>query len=220
MATILHLSVPFSIHRSLVSSKSMTCRFAEENQKSSVFFEEPQEEVTTPAPTRVTTPTPPQFPKEVVSQRTSQPPPQRTSQPPPQRTSQLPQQRTSQPPPQGQRLDPLIAALTRNDLKASPGETKNVPFFGEVQDGEMKQLAAAGFVTLAGLILSLVVAYQSRDIFSNALAMMSNQMGDAAFAQTNNVYDEGCRGLCSSQEESLEGLRTFMETITSNTRKR
>jgi len=222
MAAILHVGLSFGIHRHLASSNNrMTTisRFAsKDDPENSVFFEEPQEEIVTPQEEekkvvqQEASPQQQQQMSQQQQQRTASPPPmqqpQRIAQPPP------PQQTVSSTPRPVRRQDPLIAALTKNDVGGSK-EMINVPFLGEIPADEgVLQFAVAGVVALLGFGLSLVVAYQSRDIFLDGIAKMSNNLNNAASLQPNQVYDDqGCRGICSSQEESLESMSNFMQAI-------
>jgi len=118
-------------------------------------------------------------------------------------------------PPPGKRLDPLMAALTRDDQAGSNDETKNVPFFGEVSvDGGLLVLLPAAFIAVIGFIFSFVVAFQSRDVMISSLTELSNGINEAALSKTNQVpADDACRGLCSSQEEQLDAMRNIMQSI-------
>eukprot|EP00547_Thalassionema_nitzschioides_P002998 CAMPEP_0194205088 /NCGR_PEP_ID=MMETSP0156-20130528/4428_1 /TAXON_ID=33649 /ORGANISM="Thalassionema nitzschioides, Strain L26-B" /LENGTH=171 /DNA_ID=CAMNT_0038931261 /DNA_START=160 /DNA_END=675 /DNA_ORIENTATION=- len=120
----------------------------------------------------------------------------------------------SQPPP-GKRLDPLLAALTRDDQSGSNSETKNVPFFGEVSvDGGLVVLLPAAFIAVVGVISSFVVAFQSRDAIVSSIMELSNGVSEASLSTTNQVPVDGtCRGLCSSQDEQLDAMRNFMQSI-------
>lgn len=122
-----------------------------------------------------------------------------------------------QPPPPvpRRRLDPLMASLTKSDPTASTGPTKNVPFFGEVAvDGGLTVLVPAAVIAILGFILSFVVAFNSSDEIVSSLLQVPDNISQTATTKTNMVYDENaCRGLCSSQEQDLEGLRSFMESL-------
>lgn len=119
------------------------------------------------------------------------------------------------PPPTPQkRLDPLVASVTRTDQANSSGETKNVPFFGEVAvDGGLTVLVPAAVIAVVGFIMSIVVALNSSDTIVNNLTHLSDDVNAAALAKTNVVPDNGggCRGLCSSQDEQLESMRKVMQ---------
>lgn len=108
------------------------------------------------------------------------------------------------------RLNPFIASLTRND-ESTPIDTRPVPLFGEVAiDGSLVVLVPAAVISVLGFIFSIVVALNSGDSFVQELS-------EVDLPETKNnptVVVEQCRGLCSSQDENLDGLRNFMESIT------
>jgi len=113
-----------------------------------------------------------------------------------------------------QSMDPLMASLTRDNSDTSPDQpTQNVPFFGEIPaDGTLLLLAPALVFGILGFVYSIVIAFNSSDQIVNSLTQ-------TAVNKNNQVYDKNvCRGLCSSQQEDIEGLRNFMEAITRNAR--
>lgn len=114
--------------------------------------------------------------------------------------------------PQGGRpKDPLIASLTRNDGPTGNVPTQQVPLFGEVPaDGTLGLLVPALAIGVLGFIFSIVVAFNARD----ELVSEFNKIEVPEMKYTPTVVKEGeCRGLCSSQEQDLDGLRNFMEGI-------
>lgn len=116
------------------------------------------------------------------------------------------------PQPQRQDLDPLVAALTRIDETASPNTpTTIVPILGEVPaDGNLALLAPAAGIAVLGFIFSIVVAFNARDAIVQELSAVELPKME----YTPTVVEEGvCRGLCSSQESDLEGLRGFMNSL-------
>eukprot|EP00978_Attheya_sp_CCMP212_P010207 scaffold24519_cov53-Attheya_sp.AAC.3 len=121
------------------------------------------------------------------------------------------------PAPRAKRMDPLMASLTRDDSGSSGGDSKkmNVPLFGEVEvDGSLVVLAPAIVIGIVGFIMSINVALNSKDAISSSLSQYSESANNAAISRTNVVPGDGsCRGLCSSQESDLEGLRGFMTGI-------
>lgn len=129
-----------------------------------------------------------------------------------QESGQLPPSDTSQ-----KRMDPLIASLTRID-EPTPGNvpTTSVPLFGEVPaDGTLGLLVPAAAISVLGFIFSIVVAFNSKD----AIVQEMSKVELPEMKYTETVVKEGqCRGLCSSQDDDLDGLRNFMESI-SNSRK-
>jgi len=110
------------------------------------------------------------------------------------------------------RVDPLIGLLTRID-EPTPANvsTVQVPLFGEIPaDGNLALLAPAAAISILGFIFSIVVAFNARDSIARELSMVELPK----MQYTPTVVDEGkCRGLCSSQDEDLDGLRNFMESI-------
>ena len=115
-------------------------------------------------------------------------------------------------PKQRESLDPLIASLTRIDepLPANV-PTRQVPLFGEVPaDGNLALLVPAAAIGILGFIFSIVVAFTSRDSIVEELSKVEVPKME----YTPTKIEEGkCRGLCSSQEEDLDGLKNFMEGI-------
>jgi len=121
-------------------------------------------------------------------------------------------QQQQMPPPQ-RGGDPLIASLTRIDEAATPGEvpTAQVPLFGEIpKDGSLAVLVPAAVISVLGFVFSIVVAFNSRD----SIVQEMSKVELPKMEYTPTKVDEGkCRGLCSSQEEDLDGLRNFMESF-------
>lgn len=122
---------------------------------------------------------------------------------------------TSPPPVPQKRLDPLMASLTRMDPGAADVPTKNLPLLGEVPvDGSLALLVPAAVIAVLGFLLSIVVAFQSQDLIVQSLVQASEDIAQTASMKTNMVYDDNvCRGLCSSQEQDLDNLRNFMESL-------
>jgi hypothetical protein len=111
------------------------------------------------------------------------------------------------------RGDPLIGLLTRIDEPTPENvPTVRVPLFGEIPaDGNLALLVPAAVISILGFIMSIVVAFNSRDVIVQELS--SVELPKMEYTPT--VVEEGkCRGLCSSQDEDLDGLRNFMESIT------
>jgi hypothetical protein len=119
------------------------------------------------------------------------------------------------PPVPPKRLDPLMASLTRMDPDTANGPTRNLPLFGEVPvDGSLVVLVPVVVIAVIGFVASIVVASQAQDEIVNAFAQIGNGISQTASEKTNMVYDESvCRGLCSSQDQDLEGLRSFMDRL-------
>jgi hypothetical protein len=119
------------------------------------------------------------------------------------------------PPVPPKRMDPLMASLTMSDPTKANSPTKKIPFFGEVPvDGGLMLLVPAAVIAVLGFIFSVYVAANSQDALVQALSSVSNDLATTATQKSNMVYDESvCRGLCSTQEQDLEGLRGFMESL-------
>lgn len=122
---------------------------------------------------------------------------------------------TPPPPVPPKRLDPLMASLTRMDPETARGPTRNIPIFGEVPvDGSLVVLVPAAVIGFLGFVLSIVVAVQSSDLIVDSLNSVADDLTQSAFENSNKVYDESvCRGLCSSQDQDLDNLRSFMEGL-------
>jgi len=120
-----------------------------------------------------------------------------------------------QPPVPPKRLDPLMATLTRVDPSVGTGPTRNVPLFGEVPvDGGLTVLVPAAVIAILGFLFSIVVAVNSADELVAALDNIADDIARTASEKSNMVYDENvCRGICSSQEEDLQGLANFMQSL-------
>ena len=116
------------------------------------------------------------------------------------------------------RLDPLMASLTRTDPNVANLPTRNVPFFGEVPvDGSLTVLIPAAVIAVLGFVLSIVVAFNSKDLLASTLSQVSDEISSTAIRQSNQKYDDSvCRGICSSQQDDLEGLRKFMGALKKN----
>jgi hypothetical protein len=122
------------------------------------------------------------------------------------------------PPPKRRQLDGLMAAVTRaapSTAATQNVKTTNLPFFGEMPvDGSLLVLGPAAVIAVVGFVMSVVVAFNAKDTFVDQLAQLSDDINTAALVKTNQgSLDGSCRGLCSSQEQQLEGMRAFMEGI-------
>ncbi len=118
------------------------------------------------------------------------------------------------PPKPKRQLDGLMAAVTRTTPSDTDTPTTNLPFFGEMPiDGSLLVLAPAAVIAVLGFVMSIVVAFNAKDTFVDQLTVLSQEINSAALAKTNSVTDGSCRGLCSSQDQQLEGMRAFMEGL-------
>ena len=123
--------------------------------------------------------------------------------------SSFPQQ-----PPSEERLDPLIASLTRNDQVES--SSVQAPLLGEIPiDGSLVVLLPAAIIGVVGFAMSINIAMNSQDAIVDSLNQLSEDAAAAAVAKTNLAapLDGGCRGICSDQAQELEGLKTFMQGL-------
>jgi hypothetical protein len=107
--------------------------------------------------------------------------------------------------PSPKRMDPLLASLTRNNPETK-APTRNVPILGEVaMDKSLPLVGFAVVFAILGFVASVYVAINNQDAFAEALK--SNPMLQSAQSAPDG---EGCRGICSSQQDDLEQLRVFM----------
>lgn len=106
-------------------------------------------------------------------------------------------------------LDPLIASLTSPGTPPKEGtETKNIPLLGEIPvDGSLLVLVPAAGIAVIGFIMSIVVAFNSRDAFVDTLTNINPP------PPKTTVVTKDCRGICSTQQDDLNDLRGFMEKI-------
>ena len=108
--------------------------------------------------------------------------------------------------------DPLISMFTR-PAPPSGTDTKtiNAPLLGEIPvDGSLFVLIPAAVIGILGFIMSFVVAYNSRDVFIQALVENNPP------PPRQQVISDECRGICSDQAKSLEGLSDFMGSLRKN----
>lgn len=124
-----------------------------------------------------------------------------------------PQMARTPPSPPPKRLDPLLASLTRVDPQANVNAPKkNLPLLGEVTlDQNLFVLLPVAAFAVLGFVSFLLVALNSQDALVNAI----NEWNDSVInpPPPAPIDPNECRGLCSSQQEDLEGLRSFMEGI-------
>jgi hypothetical protein len=111
-------------------------------------------------------------------------------------------------------LDPLIMSLTRNDQISE--SSVNAPLFGEIPvDGSLVVLLPALVIGIVGFAMSINIIINSQDAIVDSLNQLSEDATAAAVAKTNIAapLGQGCRGLCSNQQEDLQGLQKFMQGI-------
>jgi hypothetical protein len=115
---------------------------------------------------------------------------------------------------QSKRLDPLLASLTRMDDETRNAKRISVPIWGElILDRSLMLLLPVGAFAILGLGTSIFVAINAKDAIIDTLLD----------ATTDQVYLKGvsspdydpniCRGLCSSQQDDLEALGSYMKSI-------
>jgi hypothetical protein len=127
-----------------------------------------------------------------------------------------PVMRSNSPPPVRniERMDPLMASLTR-DNRDPAQVTRNIPLFGEVPADGLKLLIPATVFAVLGFVLSIVVAVKSSGQIAGTFSTVADSVVQSAINQPNQIYDENaCRGICSNQQDDVDGLRRFMESIT------
>lgn len=104
------------------------------------------------------------------------------------------------PPVQQPRMDPLMASLTRIDPEIAGSS--------EASEREKKLLyPALGFAAI-GFFSSLFMTVTSMDTISAKLQQSTEVLSQPPVM--NKQYDDACRGLCSSQDQQLEDMRSFM----------
>lgn len=132
----------------------------------------------------------------------------------PTRTSALQQQSelfTSEPKP-AKRLDSLVATLTRVDPEIANVPTRDIPLFGEVPvDGTLLLLVPVTLIAVLGLVLTIYIGYDSRDLIADEMEKITTVMSSPPVKDT--VVTSGCRGLCSDQAGQLEYMRGIMESL-------
>jgi hypothetical protein len=117
--------------------------------------------------------------------------------------------RTTAPIPQ-KRIDPLLASLTRNNPAPKVGApTRTFPILGEVvMDKSSILIVPAVLFGVVGLLFSIYVAINSQEAFAEALK--ENPYLQSA---SSAPVGEGCRGICSNQQDDLNSLAGFMNGL-------
>jgi hypothetical protein len=127
----------------------------------------------------------------------------------------IPDQLASQPQsdPSTQRsIDPLIANLTRMDEETINAKRTNLPIWGElVLDRSLFVLVPVLLFAILGIGTSVLVAVNAQDQIIAALDETSQQV--MLKGASGSAVTEGCRGLCSSQEQDLESLRLYLNAF-------
>lgn len=115
------------------------------------------------------------------------------------------------------KIDPLLASLTRMDEETINAPRMQVPLWGElILDKSLFIFLPIAAFAIIGVLTSIYVALNSGDAFVDAMASseLVKSLSTPPSATTAEV--EGCRGLCSSQEQDLEGLKVFMNSLRKN----
>ena len=111
-----------------------------------------------------------------------------------------------------QRLDPLVASLTRMDADMINTPTTKVPLLGEIPlDGSIVVLIPVALIAIVGFIMSINIAMNSQDLISEKIDEINAVLSAPPVKQT--VVNEGCRGLCSDQDQQLDNMRGFMNSL-------
>mmetsp|Transcript_28709 Transcript_28709/g.44634 ORF Transcript_28709/g.44634 Transcript_28709/m.44634 type:complete len:257 (-) Transcript_28709:70-840(-) len=86
------------------------------------------------------------------------------------------------------------------------------------RDGSLLLLIPSLVISVGGFLAAIGIALNSGDAISQAVNEMEQSYVDS-FKPKPAVYtpSETCRGLCSNQQEDLDGLRSFMQKISRTT---
>lgn len=109
------------------------------------------------------------------------------------------------------RIDPLLASLTRNNPapKVGGAPTRTFPIIGEVvMDKSSILIVPAVLFGVVGILFSIYVAINSQEAFTEALKQ-NPYLQSASSAPVG----EGCRGICSNQQDDLDSLAGFMNSL-------
>jgi hypothetical protein len=111
-------------------------------------------------------------------------------------------------------MDPLVRSLTRMDEATKNAPTRQIPIFGEVVlDRSLYLLVPTVIFAVLGFVLSIAVIMNSGDAIVSNLASTATTTTDTSSTSTTTPRSDDCRGICSSQEQDLEGLRNFMTSF-------
>jgi len=121
------------------------------------------------------------------------------------------------PPPQRRSADPLVNFMTDPgstlpvDEDGATLETVDFPLIGEIpRDGTLLILAPAAVIGVLGFVMTFVVAFRAKDEIISLLEDVT--LAPPPKAKVVKPASD-CRGLCSSQDESLEYLRGVMGSL-------
>lgn len=111
------------------------------------------------------------------------------------------------PPQQIMKMDPLLQSVTRMDEETMSADRMEIPIWGElIMDKSLFVLLPIAAFAVVGFALSIYVLVNSTDDF---VGILKQQPMTPVAPVDPNV----CRGLCSSQQQDLEGLRSFMNNF-------
>ena len=110
-------------------------------------------------------------------------------------------------------LDPLLVAVTKMDPQTQQAERIPVPIWGElILDRSLFVFLPIAIFAMGGILLSLYVLVNSSDTFVNAIVDTATKQSIPT--SSSSLPDiNSCRGLCSSQSQDLEGLRSYMNRL-------
>jgi hypothetical protein len=97
------------------------------------------------------------------------------------------------------------------DEETARADSIQVPLWGElILDKSLFVLLPIAAFGIGGFLLSLYVLLNSGDAFVSAVQENAVLQSTPPGAVQAGGGDSGCRGLCSSQEQDLEGLKAYM----------
>merc|ERR1719329_668295 len=109
-----------------------------------------------------------------------------------------------------------VTAVNPNLEEEASEDTGVIP-----RDGSLLLLIPSLVISVGGFLAAIGIALNSGDAISQAVNEMEQSYVDS-FKPKPAVYTspsetETCRGLCSNQEQDLDGLRSFMQKISRTT---
>jgi hypothetical protein len=109
-------------------------------------------------------------------------------------------------------VDSLVASLTRVEPGSENTPTMKVPLLGEIPaDGSIVVLAPVAAIAVLGFIMSINIAINSGDAIVQQIDQVTNVLSTPPAKKA--IVSEGCRGLCSDQEQQLDNMRSFMQSL-------
>jgi hypothetical protein len=109
-----------------------------------------------------------------------------------------------------QRMDPLIASLTKMDADMANPPTTKLPLLGEMPLENAVFLPVA-VIAVVGFIMSINIAFKSADDIVQKMDEINSVLSTPPAKP--DVVSEGCRGLCSDQDQQLDNMRAFMNSL-------